>query len=453
MKVIAIDVPELGNRSYLVHDGITALVVDPSRRSQEFIDKALEIGVKISAVFETHIHNDYVTGGYALAQKLGVPYYIAADDKVSFDHTAISPEQTVQVGELLVTALASPGHTHSHTSYLVEHKNYTAALFSGGSLLYGAVGRPDLVSAESTPELAKAQYETAQFYVKRLRPETILYPTHGFGSFCAATETESVEVSTIAEQLQSNHVYISKNKSAFVAELLAGLDAYPSYYAYMAPENLEGPSEPNLGQVKVLSREAVMMALHDGVAIIDMRTRTAYATQHVIGTYNIELNSSFATYVGWLIAWGTPLILIAETVDDVKIAQEQLSLIGRELLAGQATSSDLLAEREQTASYTVRSFLDLVNEQATHPPPAIIDVRRKGEWQKGHLKGAVNIPLHELEKRIDEVPLGSWVHCAGGFRASIAASILDSNAKQPVLINNTFTQAAEAGLIIIKEET
>lgn len=448
MKIVPIDVPELGNRSYIVHDGVTGVVFDPSRRSQELIDKATAEGVQIKAVFETHIHNDYVTGGYALATKLGAPYYVSAQDKVSFEREEIKPEQTVEVGTLRVTALASPGHTFHHLSYLVEQDGETPALFSGGSLLYGAVGRPDLVSAEATLPLAKAQYQTAQFYIERLTPETLLYPTHGFGSFCAATETESVAVSTIKHQLEVNQAYTSTNEDEFVSELVANLDAYPSYYAHMAPANIKGPLDPDLEAPEVLTREAVMRALHEGAAIIDMRSHKAYAAEHLPGTYNVEMSNSLATYVGWIIAWEAPLVVVAETAEEVLTAREQLSLIGREIVAGQVSPKELLKSTESNASYPLRSFSDLANE----PNALVLDVRRKGEWNKDHIKGSLNIPLHELSGRMDEVsgtqPV--WVHCLSSFRASIAASMLSGAHKQVVLVDDIFANAVKAGLTIEK---
>lgn len=451
MEVIIIDVVELGNRSYIVHDGHTAFVIDPSRRIDQLIDKARDLGLDIEAVFETHIHNDYVTGGFSLSQKLAIPYYISANDLTSFEHIPIKPEQSIQVGQLRVTALHSPGHTHSHTSYLVEHQDQTPALFSGGSLLYGAVGRPDLISPQATPGLARDQYQTAQFYLKRLKPETLIYPTHGFGSFCAATETESVNISTLKQQLKSNHVYISQDEKKFVSELLAGLDAYPSYYSYMATENLEGPLEANLTLPDQLTKEKIISALHDGVAIIDLRSRTAYSSKHLIGTYNIELNNSLATYVGWLISWQTPLILVGQTADQIRAAQEQLSLIGRELLEGHTVASNLLASSNQINNYMVKSFSEFASEQKKNQL-VLIDVRRQGEWQKEHIKGALHIPLHQLENRLSEVPEGAWIHCAGGYRASIAASILDKAGKKPVLIDDEFKSAKKIGIIIINKE-
>jgi hydroxyacylglutathione hydrolase len=453
MTVIAIDIPELGNRSYLIHDGTVAIVVDPSRRTQQITDIAKAASVSIAAVFETHIHNDYVTGGYTLSRKLNIPYYVSAHDHVHFEREKIDHEQTVTVGKLSVTALASPGHTSHHLSYLVEQTAAPAALFSGGSLLYGAVGRTDLVSAEDTLPLARAQYQTARFFVDRLQPSTVLYPTHGFGSFCAATDTENVALSTIAQQLKSNQVYTAKDESSFVEELVSGLDAYPAYYAYMASANLKGPLSPSLDAPAQLTKEAVMQAMHTGAAIIDMRSRTAYAAKHTLGTYNIELSDDLATYVGWLIEWDAPLILVASSAREVAQAQEQLSLIGRDVIAGKIQPAELLKDPTELGLYPVRSFVDLAAALPTGNV-LVLDVRRKLEWQKGHIPKAVHIPLHELRTRLTELSGDReiWIHCASGFRASIAASILSGAGNKVVLINDNYTNVRKAGLLPIHKQ-
>jgi hydroxyacylglutathione hydrolase len=449
IRVIKIEIPELGNRSYIVHDGKSAVVIDASRRIKQVIDAATNENLKIEAVFETHIHNDYVTGGFALAKKLKLPYYVSKHEHVQFERAEIEPDQTVTAGSLSVTAVASPGHTHNHLSYLVEAPGATAALFSGGSLLYGAVGRTDLISAKDTSVLARAQYQTAKLYAKKLDHATLLYPTHGFGSFCAATETENVDISTIGHQLISNQAYTAKDEDSFVAELLDNLEDYPSYYVYMAPANLKGPLEPKLDKPTLLTKEAIKEAVHSGRGIVDMRSRIAYAAKHLKGTYNIELTSDLATYVGWLIRWDEPLILVAETSEEVERAQEQLSLIGRELIAGQSRPAELLAAVTKTSSYPVSQFSDLA-KVITDDNVVVIDVRRGSEWRRGHIKTALHIQLHELVVKLPDISSDKeiWVHCASGFRASIAASIIGSSGKNVVLLNDNYNNAQKAGLDI-----
>lgn len=452
MQVIPIDIPELGNRSYLVHDGKTAIVIDPSRRTKQILDIANDAHVTIKAIFETHIHNDYITGGFMLASELKVPYYVSAHDQVAFAHDPIEPEQTAELGRLRITAIAAPGHTYHHLGYLVTtDADEIPALFSGGSLLYGAVGRTDLVSTADTFPLAKAQYQTAQFFRDRFDPRTNLYPTHGFGSFCAAADTEHIAISTLQQQVATNAVYSAKDEADYITSMLAGLDDYPAYYAYMAPANLHGPRNPNLEPPAKLTKAAVLSAIHSGVAVVDMRSRTAYAAKHLSGTYNVELEDSLATYVGWLIAWDTPLILVAESKESVHTAQEQLSLIGREVTGGQISPSQLLAN--ETATYPTRTFVDLANA-LPDDQLAIIDVRRKSEWQKRHIPEAVHIQLHELSSRLQEMDANKtlWIYCSTGFRASIAASIADGQGRQVILIDDNFSNALSAGLIPIEEK-
>jgi len=453
MHVVPIDIPELGNRSYLIHDGHVAIVIDPSRRTKDVIDTAKKANVSIQAVFETHIHNDYVTGGYSMSQELSVPYYVSSHEFTQFKHEPINDAQTVTIGDLQISALPTPGHTHNHLGFLVTTKDATPAFFSGGSLLYGAVGRTDLMSKDDTLDLAKAQYRTAQFLRTRLDGTTELYPTHGFGSFCAATETECVSVSTLAQQAKTNPVFTSPNEAAFTEELIQGLDAYPVYYAYMGSLNAAGPGEPSLEPPARLTRAAVMSALHTGVAVVDMRGRTDYAAQHISGTYNIELGSDLATYVGWLIAWEVPLIVVAATPTEVGLAQEQLSLIGREITGGQITSRDLLFDTTAGSSYPTRTFKELANMLPDNDL-VVLDVRRRSEWQRGHVANALHIPLHELSSRMSEVDADKtiWVHCASGFRAAIAASMLESAGKHPALINDRFTNAANAGLLAVENQ-
>ena len=451
MNVIAIDIPELGNRSYLVHDGESAVVIDPSRRTDQIEDIAKNAQVTIRAVFETHIHNDYVTGGYALSRKLKVPYYVSAHDTVKFDRTPVEPDQTVTIGQLHITALASPGHTHHHLGYLVtDTDKQSPAFFSGGSLLYGAVGRTDLVTAADTRPLAAAQYQSAQFFRDRLSPATKLYPTHGFGSFCAATQTDEVSISTLQQQFATNPVYSAKDEASFVESLISGLDVYPAYYAYMAAANLQGPAQPSLNPPARLSREAALSALHSGVAVVDMRTRTAYAKGHVPGTYNIELSNDLATYIGWLIEWDAPLILVADTEDGVTTAQEQLALIGREVTGGQIGAKEFVSD---TATYPIRTFAELAKAGKV-ASVTVLDVRRRLEYQKRHLPEVIHMPLHDLSHNIDKIPTGKevWVHCSNGFRASIAASILSGHNFRVAIINDDFKNATAAGLIPIEKK-
>lgn len=450
MRIITIDVPELGNRSYIVHDGKQAIVIDPSRRIADILTELAKESVYLSAIFETHIHNDYVTGGFQLARETNAKYYISAGENPSFAHESVSPDDKITIGKLTIQGLHTPGHTFHHLSYLVQQAASAPALFSGGSLLYGAVGRPDLISPDTTNELAHAQYKSAKKIAQHVPHESELYPTHGFGSFCAATETETVDVSTIAKQLQTNHAYTAYDESSFVKELVKGLDAFPTYYAYMPTANLDGPLKPNMNKPQELDVTTLKSLLHTGATVIDLRSRTLYANKHLRQSINIEATDQFATYAGWLIDWDVPLILVANTKKEVTSMQAQLTLIGREKIVGQASSAVILSDSNKLSTYGITDFDDLHKLLADGH---ILDVRRKSETKKGYIDGAICIPLHELANRHKELPLGEslYIHCGSGFRASIAASILDGRGHNVTLINDDFNNAALAGFKIIKK--
>ena len=204
LTVIPIETPTLGDRSYLVHDGEVALVVDPQRDIDRVLDLLDEHGVRLTHVFETHIHNDYVTGGLALAQRTGAQYLVNGEDDVSFVRTPVADGQVVEVGgRMRITALATPGHTFTHLSYALTDGERPVAVFSGGSLLFGATGRPDLLGPEHTHDLVRHQHASAHRLAALLPDDAEVFPTHGFGSFCSATQSEETS-STIGQEKRGN---------------------------------------------------------------------------------------------------------------------------------------------------------------------------------------------------------------------------------------------------------
>lgn len=443
--ILPIDTPTLGDRSYLVHDGRVAFVVDPQRDIDRMLDLAGAEGVRITHVFETHIHNDYVTGGYALATATGAAYHVNADDTVSFDRVGVREGDVIAVGAtMLVRVLATPGHTFTHLSYALEAHGQPVALFSGGSLLYGSVGRPDLLGPAHTHALVHYQYASAQRLIAELPDTAYVYPTHGFGSFCSATQSEATS-STLAREKRVNPA-LTHDEESFADELLAGLDVWPAYYTHMARANSAGPAAPDLSTPELADAEQIRKRLADGEWVIDLRNRVAFASGYVSGTLNFGLDGSFATYLGWLIPWGTPLTLLGETAEQVAQAQRELVRIGIDRPATHATGSP----SQWTAGFELETlpqatFADLAQVRH-HRPVVVLDVRRDLEWAQAHLNGAVHIPLHELMRRLDDVPEGEvWVHCAAGYRASIAASILAAAGRRVVSVDDDFDRARTAG--------
>ncbi|PRX45936.1 glyoxylase-like metal-dependent hydrolase (beta-lactamase superfamily II) [Prauserella shujinwangii] len=449
IRIDSIDTPTLGDRSYLVSDGEVALVVDPQRDIDRVLDLARRRGVRITHVFETHIHNDYVTGGLALARATGAAYHVNAADEVSFERTPVAEGEVVEVGAVLrVRALATPGHTHNHLSYVVTAPGRPPAVFTGGSLLYGSTGRPDLLGPEHTPVLVRAQYASAHRLATELPEETEIYPTHGFGSFCSATQSGG-ERSTIGQEKRTNPAF-TQDEQDYVEHLLAGLDAYPAYYAHMEPLNSAGPGEPDLSPPRRAAAGELRERIESGEWVVDLRTRTAFAAGHVLGSLNFGIEGSFATYLGWLLPWGTPITLLGETGEQVAEAQRELCRIGIDRIEAAATGSvrDWTGGQEP-ASFPVADLTDLA-AVLRHRPVVVLDVRRDLEWGGGHVDGAVHIPLHELPRRLGEVPPGEvWVHCKSGYRAAIAASLLDAAGRRVVVVDDEFDTAERAGVPLV----
>ena len=450
ITVIPFETPTLGDRSYLVHDGEVAFVVDPQRDIDRILAALAAHGLRLTHVFESHIHNDYVTGGFALAQRTGAAYLVNDDDQVSFERTPVRDGEVLEIGpRMRVTAVATPGHTFTHLSYVLADAatGQRAAVFSGGSLLYGATGRPDLLGPRHTGDLVRAQHASARKLAGMLPDAAEVFPTHGFGSFCSATQSEAAN-STIGREKAANPV-LTQDEETYVRELLAGLNAYPAYYAHMAPANSAGPAEPDLSPPGKAEPAEVRRRIEAGEWVVDLRNRTVFAAGHVPGSLNFGLDGSFATYLGWLIEWGAPLTLLGETAGDVALAQRELVRIGIDRTAAAATGkpADWVAGTGwELASFATATFADLAQVQH-HRAVTVLDVRRTDEFGASAIQGAVNIPLHELSGRMAEIPSGEvWVHCAAGYRASIAASFLAAAGRRPVAIDDAFGNARQAGL-------
>lgn len=440
MEVVVIETRPLGDRSYLVHDGQVALVIDPQRDTDRVEAAAAAAHVRITHVAETHLHNDYLTGGLILARAHGAAYLVNGADAVGFERTPIADGGTVRVGRLTVKAVATPGHTHHHLSYVVTDGK-DQAVFSGGSLLYGSVGRTDLVSGDDTEKLTHAQYSSVRRLTAEARPDAALYPTHGFGSFCSSGPASGARSSTIAEQQQHNHALTDPDEDHFVQELISNLTAYPSYYAHMAPANRMGPGPVNLAVPESLDPGELSRRLAEGEWVVDVRRRMAFAASHLKGSVSFEYGrgTSFTAYLGWVLPWNRQLTLVGAE-DDVEKAIRDLSRIGIDSPdAALGTEPSALAPGTDVAHYP---RVDWGGLHERGPGDVVLDVRRVDEYDAGHLAGAVNIPLHELLQRMSEIPDGKvWVHCASGYRSGVAASLLQRAGREVVHVDATYPPA------------
>jgi len=450
IEVVAIDTPSLGDRTYLATDGASALVVDPQRDIDRVLAAAAARGAAVTHVFETHIHNDYVSGGLALARRCGAAYHVNAADQVAFDRVGIADGDRVAVGgSMRVRVIATPGHTFTHLAFALEDTGTgeVVAVFTGGSLLHGSTGRPDLLGAEHTLTLAAAQHASARRLALALPERTPMYPTHGFGSFCAATAAGAV-ASTIGDEKRSNPA-LALSRDSYVTGLVAGLDAYPAYYAHMAAANASGPGIPSPAPPARVRSGELIRRIAAGQWVVDLRRRRMFAAGHVPGSFGFEYGDSFATYLGWLIPWGTPLTLIGETGEQIAAAQRDLTRIGIDRVAGAALArSGDWPGPLPLAAYPMSDFGGLAAARRRQRV-TVVDVRRWTERAGGHIDGSLHIPLHQLLRRRTELPRGPvWVHCQGGYRASIAASLLGAGGLTVTAVDDDFSRAADAGLTL-----
>jgi hydroxyacylglutathione hydrolase len=320
------------------------------------------------------------------------------------------------------------------------------AVFSGGSLLYGSVGRTDLVTPELTRELAAAQLRSAH-RLGALPAASALFPTHGFGSFCAAGATSGADASTIGEELEKNPALRAGFVADFVDTLLASYSAYPAYYAHMAPANRAGAGPLDLSTpLSRVGPEILDQLLSTGATVVDLRAAADFADAHLVGTLSVNLGTQFATYVGWLTTWGGPLAVVGDTREQLEEARRQLGRIGIDEFAPSWGPVPALTAATQVSSYRRATFDELAAEATADD--VLADVRRDDEYDAEHVRGARHIPLHELQTRVTELPTDTrvWVYCAGGFRAGTAASLIEGHVAEVVHVDDVFGRAVELGL-------
>lgn len=426
----------LGDHSYLVVVGNEVAVIDPQRDIERFQDQLLASGARLVAVLETHVHNDYVTGGAALARAAGAEYLVPLESGLTIPHRRMGEGDGVAVGGWSLTAMHTPGHTPQHVSYrLSSSGGEDVAVFTGGSMLVGAVGRTDLLSDDLTESLTRLQYGSVRRIGGELPSPAWVAPTHGAGSFCAASDVADT-VSTIELEHGRNPGLLARDEESFVREQLDGLRLYPAYYRHMAALNRGGPTTPVLAPVPYLNPDEVG-ALGAETWIVDLRPAREFAGAHIPGSINIPAGDDAATYIGWVIPWGAPFVLITEGAHQLAHHRLALARIGIENITG-AIVDGLAAWRghnRPVESYRVAKFVDLYREH----PAQILDVRDPVEHEASALPGAQSLHISRILENGAEVPTGElWVHCAGGYRAAIGASLVARLGRQPVAVLDSY---------------
>ncbi len=431
--------PGVADHTYLVCSGDSAALIDPQRDYQRFLDAADELGLKLTAVFETHIHNDYVSGGLLAARERRASYFLPAETGAGLDHIPLSDGESVEVGQCSIAAMHTPGHTPHHTSYALKCGERQLAVFSGGSMLIAGVGRTDLLGHELAEPLAYDQYRSVNRIASEMPDNAAVGPTHGAGSFCGSAQTNET-VTSIEIERGRNPALLAESEEQFVQELLAGYRLYPDYYAHMAPINVVGA--PGDGEMPREISPAELESLSHDHLIVDVRNSRDFAAAHVPGSVNIPNASSAAVYAGWALPWEQRLVLIAPSNEAARLAWEGFYRIGMDRIDG--VVSDGVASWQQegrtTRSYRVADFDDVRRER----PSALVDSRDPGEFEETRVEGAINLHFSQVLGSADTVPKETvWVHCESGFRAAIAASLLASTGRDVVLIDDHITHSKD----------
>ena len=395
MEIIQLVTDSLGDASYVVVSGDEAAVVDPQRDVRPYVAVARERGARITRVFETHVHNDYISGGPELAAR-GAEIVAPADSGLEFAHRAVSDGDELAVGAARLRAVHAPGHTHHHTAYLaVDESGTVVGAFTGGSIIIGGAGRSDLLGPEHTEELTRAQWESAHRIASMLDGDVELLPTHGAGSFCSSQPSDGERRATLAEELRRNVVLTSVDYGAFRDVHLGNPAPIPAYYSQMAPTNRRGPhlyGEPP--RPRPLEPDAVERARADGSYVLDVRSRFMFADAHVPGSVSIEESGAMLAYVGWVVPFNHELVLVAEDEAQADRVTTDLLRIGYERVRGFIPFAHWAAARESarldvlTARETARVL--------TRGSIPVYDVRFESDVRELSLPGARHLPIDRL---------------------------------------------------------
>ncbi len=302
----------LGDNSYLVSSDGEAAVVDPQRDAWRLVRAAEAGGARIRAVLETHVHNDYVSGAHELRAATGAELVVPAQGAYEFPHRPAADGHEVRIGDLRLVALATPGHTPEHLAWLLYQGDAAtpSTVFTGGSLLVGSAGRTDLLGPELAGDLTRAQFATIR-KLGALPDEVEVLPTHGAGSFCVAAMPATRRTTTIALERRENFLFRAADLASFDEELRGELLAYPAYYRHMAPINRAGAAVlGGLPTIPAVGPEELAARARAGAVVVDGRDRDDFAAAHIPGSVNIELNAGFASYVGWVLPFDDPLLLV-----------------------------------------------------------------------------------------------------------------------------------------------
>jgi rhodanese-related sulfurtransferase/glyoxylase-like metal-dependent hydrolase (beta-lactamase superfamily II) len=425
----------LGNSSYLVGiDESRAVLIDPDRSIQRYLETARARGWTIEAVFETHLHADFVSGAHEIAAATGATLFLPRDASVHLRHEAVDAGRVVTLGGLEVMSVGSPGHTPEHLAYTVRGVGAPDALFSGGSLIVGGAARTDLISPEATEGLTRAQFRTLKTAFAAMPDETLLFPTHGGGSFCSAGAGGG-RTSTLGAERASNPVLAFADEDEFAEWFPGTFSAAPSYYFRMRAFNQAGPRLRREIDDPPRRTPAEFRDLQRaGAVVVDTRQPDRYARGHIDGALSIAFRDSFAVWLGWLVAGGTPLLFITDGASVDRVVDECL-LVGYERFDG-VLDGGMAAWEAAGLPVLSSELVDAsVARNAVLAGAVVLDVRERDEYANMHIPDAIHIPLGELQRRVPELPRDRPVvtYCGHGERSASAISILERAGRNQLL--------------------
>jgi hydroxyacylglutathione hydrolase len=422
----------LGNSAYLVGSRAakTAVLIDPLRDVDRYAHAAEQNGVTIAHVLDTHLHADFLSGARELAAQAGTHIGASAAAQLGFEHRPLVEGDALPLGPREVRVLATPGHSPESISFVLTEPGSDAphALFSGGALIVGGAARTDLLGHDVCLPLARQLYHTLHHKLLTLPDEVAVYPTHGAGSFCAAP-TSSRRTTTIGQERRDNRLAQARSVDEFVTLAMSGLPSYPVYYKEMRAINQRGPRL--LGGVPVLAPLApaqVRDALQGGAVVLDVRRRRAFGEAHIPGSYGIQLSAPLITWAGWLIPFGSALVLVEDDPKRREAAVRQLIRIGYDNLVGYLEGG---VRAWDDAGYALEKMRTINVHELRHrlrdgDNLLLLDVRQNDEWEAGRIPGAVHIengrlPWIKLDLPTDR-PIA--VQCASGNRSTAGVSVL-----------------------------
>jgi hydroxyacylglutathione hydrolase len=452
---------DLGNSSYLAASEETgrAVLIDPQRDVDRYIQAAQSLGLTLTHALETHLHADFVSGLRELAAKYDVVIGTSAESNSAFEHLPLTEGDTISLGDITLTVMTTPGHSPEHISFTLAEtdRNSLTAIFTGGALIVGGAARTDLLGHHLTEPLTRLLYHTLHDKLLGLPDEVSVYPTHGAGSFCNAPSS-SERVTTIGHERLWNPLALAKSEEEFITKALDGLPSYPTYFRYLRSVNQLGAKIlSDIPLMKPVSANTVREKMAQGVAVVDTRSPRKFAQGHIPNAYGIPLTTPLSTWTGWVIPFGSPIILVADEPLKREEAVRQLIRIGYDDLHGYLDGGMAAwkAEGFPVSQVTVMSAEELHRQRESGNAPRVLDVRSEGEWHIGHLAEAAHIEGGRL--RDGKVPLSKEeplvVHCEHGDRSIVAISLLEQQGfKNLRFLLGGFSAWQKAGYPVTRED-